>query len=504
MTAPAQPTRLPADLPTTLVCAGCGYTAPGDEPAPLACPRRAVGDDVDHVVTRRLDPARVAFPRGAEANPFVRYRTLFHAYHVGRALGWSDAEYVGRVERLDAEIARVDGRGFRMTPFDRRDALSERLGFSAVGGVLVKDETGNVSGSHKARHLAGTLLELEAAEAPGRARSGRGAPATGTRSGGTPPLAIASCGNAALAAAVVARAAGRALDVFIPTQAEPAVVARLRDLGARLTVCERELGVAGDPTYIRLLRALADGAVAFTCQGNLNGLAIEGGETLGYEMAAQLAEAGGHLDRVFVQVGGGALASAVAQAFAEARALGAIDGLPRFHGVQTRGGYPLARAYDLVAGHLADRLGVATIGVPLELADSAVADVLASAARHRSAFMWPWEEEPQSVATGILDDETYDWMAVVRGMLASGGSPVVVDEETLFEANELARSATGIDVDPTGSAGLAGLIELRRRGVVGPGETVAVLFTGITRRFEAPASGPAATAAGHHNRGGQR
>ena len=42
------------------------------------------------------------------------------------------------------------------------------------------------------------------------------------------PLAIASCGNAALAAAVVARAADRRLRVFIPPDADPAVVARLR------------------------------------------------------------------------------------------------------------------------------------------------------------------------------------------------------------------------------------------------------------------------------------
>ncbi len=121
-------------------------------------------------------------------------------------------------------------------------------------------------------------------------------------------------------------------------------------------------------------------------------------------MASQLAEMGGGLDRVVVQVGGGALASAVAQAFADARDLGAIDRLPRFHAVQTRGGYPLARAYDRVverlAERLADRLGTAAIAGPLDLADPAVADVLASAAHHRSAFMWPWEEEPQSVATG--------------------------------------------------------------------------------------------------------
>ena len=95
--------------------------------------------------------------------------------------------------------------------------------------------------------------------------------------------------------------------------------------------------------------------------------------------------------------------------------------------------------------------------------------------------MWPWEAEPRSIAHGILDDETYDWLAVVRGMLETGGEPVVVSEAMLREANVLARSATGIAVDHTGSAGLAGLLQLLREGRVGRGETVAVIFSGAAR-----------------------
>jgi len=117
-------------------------------------------------------------------------------------------------------------------------------------------------------------------------------------------------------------------------------------------------------------------------------------------------------------------------------------------------------------------------------------DDLTWAAQHRSAFMWPWETEQHSVATGILDDETYDWLAVVRGTLVSGGAPVVVDEDTLIEANEIARSTTGIDVDATGSAGLAGLIELRRHGRVDSDETVAVIFTGVRRGSATDADSP--------------
>jgi threonine synthase len=106
--------------------------------------------------------------------------------------------------------------------------------------------------------------------------------------------------------------------------------------------------------------------------------------------------------------------------------------------------------------------------------------VLAVAAQHRSAYMWPWETEPKSIAAGIIDDETYDWRAVVGAMLATGGRPLVVAEDTLAEANELG-AATGIPADPTGTAGLAGLLDLRRAGVVGADERACVLFTGVRR-----------------------
>jgi threonine synthase len=455
-------------------CSGCGHRIPPGQPVPLRCPAAADGDDTDHVLVRRLDTSALEFPRGGEPNPFLRYRTLFHAWHAARGLGWSDADYVNLVERLDAAVAAVDGHGFRVTPFFRAAELSDRLGFSAGGGVWVKDETGNVSGSHKARHLMGTLLELEVAEAARRA--GRGAPAA------PPPLAVASCGNAALAAAVVARAAGRPLDVFIPPDADPVVVARLRDLGARLEVCERRPRVGGDPTYNRLLEAMAGGALPFSCQGNLNGFAVEGGETLGWEMAAATAATGARLDRIFVQVGGGALAAAVGAGLAEARALSAAVAPARVHAVQTYGAHPLERAYARVAARVS--------------AGESPATALAFAARHRSQFMWPWEEEPHSIAHGILDDETYDWLAVVRAMLDTDGSPIVVDEATLVEANDLAIAATGIDVDHTGSAGLAGLLAMRRSGAIEPTESVAVLFTGVRRFGHAASSAPTPAADG--------
>jgi threonine synthase len=451
---PEDTTRSARDMASSIVCAGCGTVMADSDPYPFRCPR--AGDDTDHVLRRVLDVSKVEFSRDeSELNPFVRWRGLLHSYHLARANSMSDQAFVELVRGLDEAVAKVDGHGFVVTPFAAFPGLSARLGTDA--SIWVKDETGNVSGSHKARHLFGLLVHLEVVERLGMIE------------GPLPPLAIASCGNAALAAAVVAAAGRRRLLVFVPTDAEPAVVERLRALGAEITVCEREESVAGDPTYHRLQRAIADGALPFTCQGNENGLAIEGGETLGYEMAAARG-AKGRLDHVVIQVGGGALGSAIAEGLSEAAALGVLEGLARIDTVQTAGAWPLARALEKLAGRL-----------PAGAGPEEVQAALRYGVTHRSQFMWPWETVPHSLAHGILDDETYDWVALVEAMLTTSGQALVVNEDEIAEANLLGAKATGIGVDPTGSAGLAGLAKLVREGAIGAGETAAVLFTGATR-----------------------
>ncbi len=447
---------------STICCAGCGYVAGPADPYPFRCPRAGT-DDADHVLTRVLSLDRARFPAGPEANPFLRYRALMHSRHVARARGLPDAGYRDLVASLDASVAAVDGRGFRATPFFRSPELSEALAFSAVGGVWVKDETPNVSGSHKGRHLMGVLIHLAVMERCGLLDPGR-----------RRELAIASCGNAALAAAAVARAGGWGLTVFVPPEADAGLTARLRELQAAVVTCPRQPGTPGDPTYLRLRQELARGALPFTTQGPENGLAIEGGQTLGYELVTDLSRERGHLDHLIVQVGGGALASSCVQALREAAELGALGRMPAIHTVQTTGAHPLERAYHRVRALLPDEPG-----------PDGVKRAMAEATAHRSAFMQPWAEQPASVATGILDDETYDWRAVVEGMLLTGGRPLVVSEDSLTEASRLAVASTGIQVDPTGSSGLAGLLELRRSGQISDHDRVAVLFTG--RRREPPA-----------------
>jgi threonine synthase len=93
--------------------------------------------------------------------------------------------------------------------------------------------------------------------------------------------------------------------------------------------------------------------------------------------------------------------------------------------------------------------------------------------------MWAWEEEPHSLADGILDDETYDWIGILNGMSDTGGFPVVADEEAVVRSHQLATQFTDISVSPTGSAGLAGVLQVR--DAIANDERIVVVFSGVAR-----------------------
>ena len=417
------------------VCHGCAATLESARSLPFTCPNAGrANDDTDHVLVAAEGGDAIA---EGEVDPFLRYRAMLSPYRLARSAGLSDDAWSGIVGTLEDRLVVVDGRAFSTTPMAQQPALAAALGMSA--GLWVKDETGNVAGSHKGRHLMGVMLYLRVLEA-GKLPTGTALRAR--------RLAIASCGNAALAAAVIARAAEWPLDVHIPRDANNAVVRRLKDLGAVITVCDRPPGETADPCIRSFRQAVRGGAIPFSVQGPDNGLAIEGARTLGFEMAEEFAASGGIPDALFVQVGGGALASAVAQGLAMASKFLPLPRLPRLMLVQTAGCAPFARAWRCLSG--------------VELDD---------AVRHRSRFMWPWGSTPASAASGILDDETYDWWEAAKGVRETGGDAVVVDEIAIARACELAKTHTTIRASTTGTAGLAGLLAT-------PSQSAAVVFSG--------------------------
>lgn len=364
-----------------------------------------------------------------ERNPFLRYRERLDSYAAVRNGDMSDEHWVDIVASLDAAIVRVEGTGFVETPVVHAAALAEAAGLDL--DLWIKAEPHNVGGSHKARHLMGVAISMLVEEALGAPKAER--------------LAIASCGNAAMGAGVVAAAMQRPLDVFVPTWADPSVVSRLTELGSTVNPSERRDGEAGDPAYLRFREAVESGARAFSVQGTDTPTTFDGGRTLGWELSDQLPD----IDALYIQVGGGALSTAVSLAAPDAR----------LHPVQAQGCAPLRRAWDLLAPDFD----------------------FDHAEKHPDDFMWPWDN-PSSFATGILDDITYDWLPLLRRTHATGGEPIVAPESLVSQAYEMAHAHTAIPVCSTGSSGFAGLLaQPPVASTPGQSERVVLLFTGIDR-----------------------
>jgi threonine synthase len=251
---------------------------------------------VDHVLkpqsTLPSQLTNASFPSLQNSpNPFIKYRSAMYPYRTALARGMTDAEYVELVEELDSELFRIDGTGFRETP----------LLWHAPLNAYLKLETAQVGQSHKARHLFSAMLYLMVHQRTGANLMNR-------------RLAVASCGNAGLAAAVVAAAAKWPIDVCIPPTADLSVKERLAELGADIKICDRAAdsdggdAVEGDPCVTAFRSLVAGGGIPLSVQGPECWASVEGGQTLAWEVASMLANDGvKEIGQIFVQVGGGAL-----------------------------------------------------------------------------------------------------------------------------------------------------------------------------------------------------
>ncbi|OFZ17194.1 MAG: hypothetical protein A2X86_01720 [Bdellovibrionales bacterium GWA2_49_15] len=403
-----------------LICRGCGQIYELQKDLILACENRGDNKDTNHILEKVIDVviSKRELISSKELNPFIKFKDFFYSHDLAKKLNLNYNEIVKKIDP-----------GFMQTPLIRDENL------------FIKNETSNVGGSHKARHLMGTAIYLEV---------------LGQKK---PELAIYSCGNAAIGASFVAKAAGKSLSVFVPPDLDETVYKILRDNGAHINTCPRVAGEVGDPCYNRFQEKLGHGALAFSCSGTDNWSNIEGGETLYFELLTELLQNNIELDALVIQVGGGALASAGVQACQEFYKARLITKLPRIYAVQTEGAHPLVRAVEKIK----NKKDLETVN------------------QNMTKYMWPWETEPKSIAHGILDDVTYDWFKIVEGVFTTHGDALTVSEEELKAANTLAKEKYQIPVDHTGSSGYAGLLKLYEQGEISKEEKVAVLFTGVER-----------------------
>lgn len=469
----------------------------------FACP--AVRAGREHILRKSIqgDEALINQVLSAWQDGNGRSFEIFRRLNVGHFL-LGEQRYLSLLDRLSDRLRQLEGKDFFVTALF--DARRLSLALERTARIWVKNDSRNITGSHKGRHLMGSLLYLEAL----RTLENRNVKKV---------LAVYSCGNAALAASAVARAGGYELHAFVPEDVDPAVADMLQQRNAIVERIARTTTGAGDPCYLAFREAIShNGWLPFACAGNENWSNIEGGSTLGWELMLQLAESRATVSAILVQVGGGAMARAVAQALEEGRQLGILRQLPQIYACQPEGGFPFVRAYLLVLQDIAGQCNLAfdlqydrTADPAKELKNMLrfcrigsdqirhVADfvrnhfnspqiraVLDRLPEQPARYMWAWDGgTPHSLAHGILDDVTYDWYYLLLAVLKSGGTAEILREDTLRLAHGLAFEHTGIPVCATGSAGLAGLIQLQAAGFIDRREEVALFFTGIDRSGEA-------------------
>lgn len=298
------------------------------------------------------------------------------------------------------------------TPLLAAPALRQ---MSGTPNLWIKDETRNPSASNKDR---ATALVIE----------------DGLRRGvGT--ITTASTGNAAVATAFGAAAAGMRAAIFVSVDCQAEKLALMTQAGARVFQVPEGYAAAVD-----LSRAAARAFGWLDRNTGANPLTIEAKKTVAFEVWEQL----GRLtpDVMIVPVGDGPTLAALDKGFAELISCSLTTRQPRLIGVQAQRCQPLVRAW------LGESAG------PAELDPGA------------------------TVADGIAVVRPAIGDAVLNAVRRGGGGMVAVTDGALLSAVATLACRAGVGAEPAGAAALAGLERAVGLGMVDRSETVALLVTG--------------------------
>jgi threonine synthase len=307
------------------------------------------------------------------------------------------------------------------TPLLPPGRLARSLG---LGGLLIKAESLNPTGSFKARGMAVAVsraVELGAGH-----------------------LVVPSAGNAAGALAAYAAAAGAGATVVMPADAPLANQQEVLACGARLILLEGLISDCG-----RLAAALSAATGAFDMATLREPYRVEGKKTMGFELAEDLDWS--LPDAVVYPTGGGTGLVGMWKAFAELEALGLVGpARPRMFSVQAEGCAPIVRAFAR-----GDELAEPWAG----------ADTRAAGIR----------------VPGALGDHL-----ILDCLRRSGGGAIAVPEAEIDDMQRFAGRHGAGYVSLETAAALAALPALRDRGLIGRDERVVLFDTGAGFKSDAP------------------
>lgn len=268
------------------------------------------------------------------------------------------------LEDIEAAQRRIAG-NVRTTPVMQATALRDGIGGDFE--LWLKLELLQATGSFKARGATNKLLSLD------KAALERG-------------VVTASGGNHGLATARAAHMAGVPAAIFLPTNAAPAKVEKLRAWGA-------EVRIVGDAWHESNDAALAYNREAGAAYFHpfADPLVVAGQGTLGLECLEQI----DGLDTILVAMGGGGLVSGVSTA------LKALKPSVRVIGIEAEGSPVLLRALEAGRNIALDRVTTSVATMSCAKTDDSIFEtvrarvdeiVLVSDDEMRVAAKWLWFE----------------------------------------------------------------------------------------------------------------
>ena len=304
------------------------------------------------------------------------------------------------------------------TPLLRASRLGHKAGFA---DLWIQDESGNPTGSFKARGLSAAVSKAKE---------------LGFRS-----IAVPSAGNAGGAAAAYAARAGMSCDVFLPLDTPPLFRAECERYGARVTMVDGLIDACG--------RLVAEGA-AKGLWHDVSTLKepyrVEGKKTMGYELAEAL---GWELpDAVIYPTGGGTGLIGMWKAFAEMERLDWIGRKrPRMIAVQAVGCAPIPKAF---------------------------------AEGNTAAERW---ENAQTYASGLRVPKPFADFLILAILRESGGDAIAVSDDDMRAAEQEMGESEGLFVCPEGAATWAAAKRLAEEGRLDRRSRVVLFNTGTGFKY---------------------
>ncbi len=305
--------------------------------------------------------------------------------------------------------------GEGMTPLVELPHLAQEIG---VRRLWVKDEGINPTASFKARGLMMAVTRAKALGLPG--------------------VCVPTAGNAGIALAAYAAAAGMPCRIYAPETTPPPILGSIRAFGADLQLLPGHIGDAGKATL-----AFARESGFFNVATVREPYRVEGMKTMGYEVAEQL---GWRLpDAIVYPTGGGEGTIGIWKAIGEMLAWGWLpqdSKRPRMIIAQADGCAPLVRAF-----------------------------------REGAEKATPWED-PTTHASGLRVPGPLGDRLTLRTLRESGGDAEAVTEDRIRHGTFLLASKSGIDAAPEGGAALEATRQLVASGRLSADAEVVVFNTG--------------------------